>query len=72
MAGIVVEGPGTLLKVNCGGEAWGEYQADQDVAVDPAFVARVADVVAEARGADVAALAETTCANARRIFQLEG
>ena len=41
VAGIVVEGPGTLLKVNCGGEAWGEYQADQDVAVDPAFVARV-------------------------------
>jgi TatD DNase family protein len=39
---------------------------------EPAFVARVADVVAEARGADVAALAETTCANARRIFQLEG
>ena len=39
---------------------------------EPAFVARVAEVVAEARGADVAALAETTCANARRIFQLEG
>ena len=39
---------------------------------EPAFVARVAEVVAEARGMDVAALAETTCANARRIFQLEG
>lgn len=39
---------------------------------EPAFVARVAEVVAEARGMDVAAFAETTCANAKRIFQLEG
>ncbi|NCD21890.1 MAG: TatD family deoxyribonuclease [Spartobacteria bacterium] len=39
---------------------------------EPAFVARVAEVLAEARGVDAAALAETTCANARRIFQLEG
>ena len=39
---------------------------------EPAFVARVAEVLAEARGADVAALAETTFANARRIFQMEG
>ena len=39
---------------------------------EPAFVARVAEVVAEARGMDVAALAETTFANALRIFQMEG
>ena len=39
---------------------------------EPAFVARVAEVVAEARGVDVAALAETTFANALRIFQMEG
>ena len=39
---------------------------------EPAFVARVAEVVAEARGVDAAALAETTFANARRIFQMEG
>ncbi|HRT04145.1 MAG TPA: TatD family hydrolase [Kiritimatiellia bacterium] len=39
---------------------------------EPAFVARVAEVLAEARGADAAALAETTFANALRIFQLEG
>ncbi|MGD9612270.1 MAG: TatD family hydrolase [Kiritimatiellia bacterium] len=39
---------------------------------EPAFVARVAEVLAEARGVDAAALAETTFANARRIFQLEG
>ncbi|NLV40906.1 MAG: hypothetical protein GXY15_06720 [Candidatus Hydrogenedentes bacterium] len=41
VAGIIVEGPGTLLKVNCGGDAWRDYAADQDVAVDPAFAARV-------------------------------
>ena len=39
---------------------------------EPAFVSRVAEVVAEARGMDVAALAETTFANALRIFQMEG
>jgi len=39
---------------------------------EPAFVARVGEVVAEARGAEAAALAETTFANAVRIFQLEG
>ncbi len=39
---------------------------------EPAHVARVAEVLAEARGADAAALAEATFANARRIFQLEG
>ena len=39
---------------------------------EPAFVARVAEVLAEARGADAAALAETTFANALRIFQMEG
>ena len=39
---------------------------------EPAFVARVAEVLAEARGVDAAALAETTFANALRIFQLEG
>jgi TatD DNase family protein len=39
---------------------------------EPAFVARVAEVLAEARGADASALAETTFVNARRIFQLEG
>ena len=39
---------------------------------EPAFVARVAEVLAEARGVDAAALAETTFANALRIFQMEG
>lgn len=39
---------------------------------EPAFVARVAEVVAEARGMNVAALAEATFANALRIFQMEG
>ena len=39
---------------------------------EPAFVARVGEVLAEARGADAAALAETTFANALRIFQMEG
>ena len=39
---------------------------------EPAFVARVGEVLAEARGAEAAALAETTFANAVRIFQLEG
>jgi len=38
---------------------------------EPAFVARVAEVLAEARGVDAAALAETTFANAVRMFQLE-
>ena len=38
---------------------------------EPAFVARVAEVLAEARGVDAAALAATTFANARRIFQME-
>lgn len=39
---------------------------------EPAFVARVAEVLAAVRGTDAAALAETTFANARRIFQMEG
>ena len=39
---------------------------------EPAFVARVAEVLAEARGVDAAALAETTFANAVKIFQREG
>ncbi len=39
---------------------------------EPAYVARVAEVLAEARGQDVAALAAATYANAERIFQLEG
>ena len=39
---------------------------------EPAYVARVAEVLAEARGTEAAALAETTFANAQRIFQLEG
>ena len=38
---------------------------------EPAFVARVAEVLAEARGVDAAALAESTFANAKRVFQLE-
>ena len=38
---------------------------------EPAYVARVAEVLAEARGVDAAALAEETFANAKRIFQLE-
>ena len=39
---------------------------------EPAYVARVAEVLAEARGAAPAALAEATFANAARVFQLEG
>ena len=39
---------------------------------EPAYVARVAEVLAAARGADAAALAEATFANAMRLFQLEG
>ena len=39
---------------------------------EPAFVARVAETLAEARGTTAAAIAETTFANAERIFQLEG
>ena len=39
---------------------------------EPAYVARVAEVLAAARGTDAAALAETTFANALRLFQLEG
>ncbi|MGD9781149.1 MAG: TatD family hydrolase [Kiritimatiellia bacterium] len=39
---------------------------------EPALVARVAEVLAEARGTTAAALAETTFANAERIFQWEG
>ena len=39
---------------------------------EPAYVARVAEVLAAARGTDAAALAETTYANALRLFQLEG
>jgi len=39
---------------------------------EPAYVARVGEVLAAARGAEVAALAETTFANARRFFQLKG
>ena len=39
---------------------------------EPAYVARVAEVLADARGVEAAALAETTFANARRIYQLEG
>ena len=39
---------------------------------EPAFVARVAEVLAEARGTAPEAVAEATFANARRMFQLEG
>ncbi len=39
---------------------------------EPAYVARVAEVLAEARGAAPEALAEATFANAARVFQLEG
>lgn len=39
---------------------------------EPAFVARVAEALAEARGTTAAALAESTFANAKRVFQLEG
>jgi TatD DNase family protein len=38
---------------------------------EPAFVARVAEVLAAARGLDAAALAAATFANANRVFQLE-
>ena len=39
---------------------------------EPAYVARVAEVLAEARGAEAGVLAAATFANARRVFQLEG
>jgi TatD DNase family protein len=39
---------------------------------EPAYVARVAEVLAEARGADPAALAAATFANAENMFQWEG
>ncbi len=39
---------------------------------EPAYVARVAEALAGARGAAPAALAEATFANAARVFQLEG
>ena len=39
---------------------------------EPAYVARVADVVATARGVSAAAVAELTWANACRLFQMEG
>ncbi len=39
---------------------------------EPAYVARVAEVLAEARGTAPEALAEATFANAQRLFQLEG
>lgn len=39
---------------------------------EPAFVARVAEVLAEARGTTAEALAEATFANALRTFQMEG
>jgi len=39
---------------------------------EPAFVARVAEVLAEARGTTAGAIAETAFANALRIFQMEG
>ncbi len=39
---------------------------------EPAFVARVAEVLAETRGTTAAAVAETTFANALRVFQREG
>ena len=38
---------------------------------EPAYVARVAEVLAAARGADAAVLAEATFANAKRIYQVE-
>ncbi len=39
---------------------------------EPAFVARVAEVLAEARGTTAEALAEATFANALRMFRMEG
>lgn len=39
---------------------------------EPAFVARVAEVLAEARGTTAEAVAEATFANACRVFQREG
>lgn len=39
---------------------------------EPAYVARVAEVLAAARGAEPAALAAATFANAERVFQWEG
>ena len=39
---------------------------------EPAYVRRVAEVLAEVRGVEVAALAAATFANAQRVFQLEG
>ena len=39
---------------------------------EPAYAARVAEVLAEARGVPAEAMAAATFANARRVFQLEG
>lgn len=39
---------------------------------EPAFVVRVAEVLAEARGTTAAAIAAATWANALKVFQLEG
>ena len=39
---------------------------------EPAYVSRVAEVLAEARGMEPGALAEATFANAQKVFQLEG
>ncbi|MDD2240616.1 MAG: TatD family hydrolase [Kiritimatiellae bacterium] len=39
---------------------------------EPAYVRRVAEVLAEARGVEATALAEATFANAQRVFQWEG
>jgi TatD DNase family protein len=39
---------------------------------EPAFVARVAEVLAETRGVEAEVLAAATCANAEKIYQLEG
>ncbi|HPC20787.1 MAG TPA: TatD family hydrolase, partial [Kiritimatiellia bacterium] len=39
---------------------------------EPAYLTRVAEVLAEARGGEPAALAAATFANACRLFQLEG
>ncbi len=39
---------------------------------EPAYVARVAEVLAEARGVETEALAAATFANAEQVYQLEG
>ena len=39
---------------------------------EPAFVARVAEVLAKVRGTTAEAVAESTFANAKKVFQLEG